>query len=290
MTQTTQSASRPDSVTPPTTMWPMPLVRRGTVSAIITLFSISIDRLCRTRRLVVVVLLFALPVTFAILARNFKDDYEPRAIEESLIFMFIPNALVPLTSLLYTSGMIQDEIEEQTLTYLMVRPLPRWSIYVTKLLAAILVTGVLVGIFTLATYVAVFWGSEGFWSEILASRAWKTIALLDLALLAYCTIFGCLSLFVRRSLVVGVGYIVIFEGVLANIRFVVRQATVMFYFRVLCERWLDFEQEDWSIDLSTAPDSRTCVSTLLVASLVATVLAAVYFSVREFRLKTPEGS
>ena len=30
--------------------------------------------------------------------------------------IFIPTALVPLTALLYASGMIQDEVEEQTLT------------------------------------------------------------------------------------------------------------------------------------------------------------------------------
>ena len=39
---------------------------------------------------------------------------------------------------------------------------------------------------------------------------------------AYIAIFGGLSLLVRRSLVLGVGYIVVFEGVLANIDFVIR--------------------------------------------------------------------
>jgi ABC-2 type transport system permease protein len=275
---------------PGVTPWPMRLERRGVVSSIMTLFGIALERMCRTRRLIVVVLLFTLPVAFAILARFNNDSPSTAELESALVFLFIPNALVPLTSLLYTSGMIQDEVEEQTLTYLLIRPLPRWSIYVAKLTAAFVVTSVLVEVFTLATYAAIFWGSDELWSVILTSRAWQTLAILNLALLAYCAIFGCLSLLVRRSLVVGVAYIVILEGVIANIPFMVRQATVMFYFRVLCERWLNLDDTDWSIDLSTAPDAQRCVITLLVASLVTTVLAAVSFSTREFRVKTPEGS
>ena len=52
-----------------------------------------------------------------------------------MLFMLMPHTLVPLTALLYATGMIHDEIEEQTLTYLLVRPLPKWGIYLTKLLA-----------------------------------------------------------------------------------------------------------------------------------------------------------
>src|SRR5262249_44106047 len=146
-------------------------------------------------------------------------------------------ALVPLTALLYASGMIQDEIEEQTLTYLLIRPLPKWSIYLTKLLATLIVTILLTAIFTLATYVAVYAGSASFW-DVFPWRALKTTSLFALTMTAYCSLLGFLSLLTRRSLVVGVAYLVIFEGVLANIDFVVRKLTVMYYFRVLSERWI----------------------------------------------------
>ena len=42
---------------------------------------------------------------------------------------FIPHALAPLAALLYSAGIIQDEVEDQTLTYLLLRPLPRWALY-----------------------------------------------------------------------------------------------------------------------------------------------------------------
>jgi ABC-2 type transport system permease protein len=241
--------------------------------------------------MLVVLVLFALPVAFAVLAHVYNtDSLQTDEVEVNLVFYFIPHALVPLTALLYASGMIQDEIEEQTLTYLLVRPLPKWAIYVTKLLATFLVTSLLVGCFTIATDTAIFWGSENLWSEILPARALKTAALIALSLMAYVSLFGCVSLFVKRTLAVGVAYIILFEGVIANIDFVARWMTVMFYFRVLSERWLDLRERDWSINLDTAPAAATCVWVLAGASLVATVLAALIFTVREFRVKTPEGS
>jgi ABC-2 type transport system permease protein len=87
-----------------------------------------------------------------------------------------------------------------------------------------------------------------------------------------------------------VAYILIFEGLIANIPFLVREATVMYYFRVLSMRWLDLPAPEWSIKLSESYEALTCVLVLCGTSLVATVLAMAIFSTREFRLKTPEGS
>lgn len=268
-----------------------PLSRRGMATAVWTMFRLALARQCRARRMLVVLGLFALPVAFAVLARVYDEEqFDTAEVETLLVFYFIPHALVPLVALLHASGMVQDELEEQTLTYLLVRPLPRWTIYVGKLLATILITSLVAGVFTMATLAVINWGAPEFWSGIVLDRAPKTAVAMALALMAYCSLFGCLSLFLRRSLAVGVAYIIILEGVFANIPFIVREATVMYYFRVLCTRWLDLRDNEWSIDLETAPSASTCVIVLLVASLVLTSLAAFVFRTREFRVKTPEGS
>ena len=62
---------------------------------------------------------------------------------------------MPLAALLYAAGIIQDEVEEQTLTYLLLRPLPRWALYLVKLLATLLVTSVLTAVFTAATFAVI---------------------------------------------------------------------------------------------------------------------------------------
>jgi ABC-2 type transport system permease protein len=112
----------------------------------------------------------------------------------------------------------------------------------------------------------------------------------------YCSLFGCLGVLTRRTLIAGVLYIVVFEGLLANLQFMIRSLTVVYYIRVLAVRWLDLPEQilnrwrsDWGLDLNRIPDGGTCVLILLGSALAITVLAALQFSRREFRMKTSEG-
>ncbi len=264
------------------------LSRGVNLTGLAAVFRLTLRQHARGRRLIVLSLLFAIPAVIAGLVRYANPEVPPDLLEQVLVFALIPNALAPLAALLYASGMIQDEVEEQTLTYLLVRPLPRWGVYLTKLLATWLLTALLCAVFTTLTFVAVYAGKPEL-GEVLTGRAAQVAALMALTMAAYCALFGFLSLQVRWSLVAGVAYIVLFEGVLANIDFAVRRATVMYYFRVLSDRWLGRDTEDWALRLDTAPSAEYCVAVLAGVSLLAAALAAYSFTVREFRVKTPGG-
>jgi ABC-2 type transport system permease protein len=163
-------------------------------------------------------------------------------------------------------------------------------IYLVKVAATWLVTSVLASIFTAGALAAVYWGTSELGYEELVHRGVLISELLSLSLLGYVAIFGGLSLVVRRSLILGVGYIVVFEGVLANIDFVVRHLTVMYYMRTLSVRWLGLPAADWSIDPATSPSATTCLVALFGIGVLPALLGSWLFGVREFRVKTPEGS
>ena len=61
-------------------------------------------------------------------------------------------------------------------------------------------------------------------------------AIFSLAQVAYCGLFGLMALLMRRVLLIGVVYIIFFEGLLASLDIIVRRMTVMYYFRVLVLR------------------------------------------------------
>jgi ABC-2 type transport system permease protein len=257
--------------------------------ALFAVVRITLARQNRGRRRLVIALFFSLPIVLAILTQRYQVPYRAEEVENVLVFGLIFQAIVPLSALLFASGMVQDDVEEQTLTYFLIRPIPRWAIYLAKLTGTFLVALVRAAIFTTATLATIYWGTENLWSTVILGRAPLVAALLALGLLAYVAIFGCLSLWVKRTLVVGAVYIAVFEGVLANIDFVVRNVTAMYYIRVLSVRWLGLPGTDWSIDLGAAPTVSTCLITLLFAGALVTMLGAWSFSVREFRVKTPEG-
>jgi ABC-2 type transport system permease protein len=270
---------------------------RGELSGLAVLFGLTLRQQMRGRRLLVLVVLFALPCILAIVLRSLQRPAPTDILEFALIYNLVPHALAPLTALLYAGGMIQDEVEEQTLTYLLVRPLPRPGVYVCKLLATLLLTTMLVAAATMGLFLAIYWNTTEMWDGSVAARMLQTAAIMALGQLGYCSLFGCLGVLTRRTLIAGVIYIVVFEGVLANMQFMVRSLTVVYYMRVLTVRWLDLPEQilnrwrsDWGLDLDQIPDGNTCVLRLLGFGLAITVLAGLQFSRREFRMKTPEGA
>ena len=273
----------------PATAQGVVLSRLPRLGSLVALFGLTLRQHIHGRRLLVMSLLFALPGALAALVSLASKLAPPAAsLEFAFALNLIPHALLPLAALLYATGIIQDEVEEQTLTYLLLRPVPRWLLYFVRLLATILVTSVLAAAFTAATLAVIDVTAREPATEGLVLREAKMAALVSLALVGYCGLFGLLGLLMRRSLLIGVGYIVLFEGLLASLDTVARRLTVMYYFRVLVLRRLDpGEGKDWSIDLATAPSVMTCVLTLLGVGLVSATAAAVVFTTREFRMKTP---
>lgn len=259
--------------------------------ALASLLGLTLRQHLRGRRLLMLSLLFSLPGLLAaavILGSRVTPPAE--SIEFALVLNLIPHALAPLAALVYAAGMIQDEVEEQTLTYLLLRPLPRRSMYLARLLATLLVTSLLIALFTAVTITVIALMAKEPVNGELARRALTTAGILGLSQVGYCGLFGLMGLLMRRSLVVGVCYIVLLEGLLASLDTVARRLTVMYYFRVLALRWLaPASGREWSIDLAKAPEAQTCVLALLGAGMFLAAVAAFLFARREFRMKTPTG-
>ena len=273
-----------------------------------TLYRLTLRQHLYGKRWLVMALLFLAPAGLAILIRTTASEELPIVLEFLLAMMFIPQALLPIVALLYASGIVQDEQEEQTITYLLIRPIPKWAIYTVKLLATITTSVLLTVLFTALTYAAIYVGADA-GGENVVLRCLKTASIHSLAVVSYCCLFGLISLLTKKILVVGVVYTVVVEGLLANLPFGIRLITVIYYTRLIAYRTLEFVidrpdrpqggTEDmaasaWQFDLSRDPnllehpELSTCVTVLLVGSLVCTMLAAWICAQREFHVKTPE--
>ena len=269
-----------------------------------TLYALTVRQHLHGKRWMVIGALFSFPAGLAILVRATSPDVPPTGLEFLLAMMLMPQLLLPLVALLYASGIIEDEQEDQTITYLLVRPLPKWAIYVVKLLATITATVALTAIFTSLTFAAVYVGATvpiEEWSV----RSFKTAGIHCLAVTAYCSLFGVLSLLSKRALVIGVVYIAVIEGLLANLPFGIRLITVIYYARIIAYRTLSYvvatphgeeniAAEAWQLNLRDDPELlthpllSTCFLVLVLGIIFCTALGAWICSQREFHVKTPE--
>lgn len=272
-----------------------------------TLYALTLRQHLHGKRWMVLAALFLLPAGLAILVRLTAPDVPAAGIEFLLSFMFIPQAVLPLVALIYASGIIQDEQEEQTITYLLVRPIPKWSLYVGKLLATWTTAIALTAIFTALTYAAIYVGQDSSVSYSGLPRCAQAAAIHALAVASYCCLFGLLSLLTARTLIVGIVYTAVVEGVLANLPFGIRLITVIYHTRLIAYRTMDFlvptprgpvdaAAEAWQLNRATDPQLlehpqlATSLAVLLLGSLACTALAAWRCSRQEFHVKTPEKS
>jgi ABC-2 type transport system permease protein len=274
-------------------------------SAYWALYTLTLRQHLHGKRWLVMSLLFLLPVGLAVLVRWTARDVPTEMLEFTLGMMFVPQALLPIAALLYASGIIQDDEEEQTITYLLLRPISKWAIYTIKLLAAMTTTAALVVLFTALMYVAIYLGTSAAWGEVVV-RWLKASSIHALSIVTYCSLFGLMSLMTKRILVAGILYIAVVEGLLANLPFGIRWITVIYYARMLAYRTMSFQvprpsgrSEDfaahaWQLNpiadpqLLDHPQISTCIATLVIASVVFTAIAAWLCSQREFHVKTPE--
>jgi ABC-2 type transport system permease protein len=285
---------------------PKAAVRTSLLRSCWTLYSLTLRQHLHGKRWMVVALLFLLPAGLAILMRATAGVRAPSVFREFLLcWILIPQALLPLVALLYASGIIQDEQEEQTITYLLIRPIPKWLLYWIKMAATWTTTVLMVIMLVALTFAAVHTGAETDGATALL-RCAKAAAILSLAAITYCSLFGLMSLLTRRTLIVGILYAVIIEGLLATFPLSLRWGTIIYHTRMIAYRTLDFvvtwprgREDDvaaaaWMLNIETDPtlsehpQLATNILVLVGASVVCTAFAAWLCSRREFHVKTPE--
>ncbi len=279
--------------------------RTSLPSACWTLYTLTLRQHLHGKRWIALALLFLMPAGMAILIQSTRARIPTLMLEFVLSWILVPQAILPIIALLYASGIIQDEQEDQTITYLLIRPLPKWLIYIVKMVATWTTTVVLTIALVALTHSVIYARSDVPFADAL-HRGVKTAEIHSLAVVAYASIFGLLGLLIKRSLIVGMIYTVVIEGLLANLPLSLRMGTVIYYSRIIAYRTLDFvvhwprgNENDvaatlWSIDpaqkpsLADHPQLATCIWVLVGISVIGTAVAAWLCSQSEFHVKTPE--
>jgi ABC-2 type transport system permease protein len=156
------------------------------------------------------VLLFALPLVLiglAVLVRALVGERDSAA--ESTLYGLGLVVITPLVSLLSTSGLFAPEIDDGSISYLLAKPVSRHTIVLSKLLVALVcvVLFAAVPMFLAALVLRTSYPSYavGFGVAALAGGA------------AYSALFAWLSVRTRHAVVLGLIYLLIWEGLLGNL-------------------------------------------------------------------------
>ncbi len=184
------------------------------------LLRLSIRQLTGKWRMVLLVLLAALPIGLAILVSLTLGDDETsnEGFVNTLLDGLLIGGVMPIISLVLATTLFGNEVEDHTLNYLVLRPVPRYQIVLAKMAAALAIGVPLV---VLSAVIATWLGSGAIGSKIvLLDSTPRAMAAVGIAVLlgfvAYSSLFTWAGLMSTRALPYALVYVVLWEGVVSS--------------------------------------------------------------------------
>ncbi len=155
-------------------------------------------------RLVGIAVLTGVAILLAFAARNADDPVE---VATASIATYGVNVFAAFIALSLGSAALGDLVEDRTLVYLWLRPVRRYAIATAAMAAVLSVAGpILIVVMTVAAAIT-----------DVGDLVVATAVAMALAVFAYSGIFVALGLRFKRSLLVGLAYIAIWEGLLSRL-------------------------------------------------------------------------
>jgi ABC-2 type transport system permease protein len=173
------------------------------------LLTITLRALLGRRRTLLLGLVGALLVLATVLYRiSSPSESESLLVMHGILGDFGLGVLLPLVAVIVATAAIGSELDDGTIVYLLAKPVPRWHIVLVKLVVAWLLVVLLV---TPAIVVAGLIGHPDPGPAVGYGAA-ATVGALE-----YTAVFLALSLITSRALIIGLAYVVVWEGVVAGL-------------------------------------------------------------------------
>lgn len=181
------------------------------------------------RRWIVVAVLAALPIIMALVMRVYSGDDEPIQTVVQILSTLSLTIVVPVIALTLASSGFGAEVDDGTVVYLLTKPISRVAIVATKLLVT---SAICIVTTVVSTFVAGLIGLQKLDSTRLVIGFTVAAAL---GSFLYTAIFLALGLITRRGMLVGLIYLVIWEGTASQLFPGTRSLSVRQYMLVVTD-------------------------------------------------------
>jgi len=249
-----------------------------------------------SKRTIWMMVLALIPVGCALILLLAKPLLEKQGISLSSLFpqvsffLFL-HFLLPLISLFVGTAVIADEVEDRTLPYLLVRPIPRGIVILAKTLAGVITAGLILFVSLVLTYSVMMLdnGISGWVSNI--PRLLRTCGVLLLGLLVYLPFFGFLGGTIKHPVMAGIFFAFGWESTVSFFPGNVKLFTVVHYLHVLFPPMEKVSSGNvrsalFNFVLPTKEiSSLTSILILIGMSLLFIGLTALLLYIKEYRLE-----
>ncbi len=201
------------------------------------LFQFFLTCFFRSRRMLWMSLLGAIPVFTTLLLFSLKwigllQDFSISGLFLRLAFSMFLHFLLPLMAVFMGTSVIIDEVESATLPFLLVRPIPRWQILLSKMLASeILLSTILTG--SLFVMYGLMRLEPGAGTICQAGTLLQAALVLILGSFAYVSLFSLVGGLIRKPVLTGLLFTFGWEKIVGSLPGSLRFVTVIYYLNSL---------------------------------------------------------
>jgi ABC-2 type transport system permease protein len=227
----------------------------------LTIYKLSLTQMLRPKRLLILLFIASVPVALSVVTAIFPPETEDLVSfrDDFLMGPMVISAVLPIITVVLGTASLGHEIEDQTMTYLFLKPVPRWGIILPKFLATITVAGVVViGSGVLTTVIV----PEGSVTTSVAAAVGLAVGVL-----AYTSIFTWAGLMTSHALAVGLVYVFVWEAAIVGFLQGVRWLSIRHYTEATIHGFDDiqFAGDTATLTLSQALAAAGIVVALFVA-------------------------
>ncbi len=178
-------------------------------SIVETIFSLALRQILTRRRAIIVLLIAAFPIVIIVPTIVRGGDWSDSD-RQNILYNLLFGTVLPLIGLSVSAPVFSDEIEDRTLTNLILSPISRWQISVPKVLAAAVVTAVPLIVTTTVTLLVILE------EEAVASAPVAAFGML-FGSTVFASFFAFIGSITTRAVVFGITYVFGFETIVSTV-------------------------------------------------------------------------
>lgn len=233
-----------------------------------TITTLTIRQFLKSRSLVVIALICLIPLAVAIVPHLVGDMPSTRSLRSTMansiyLTMYL-TLLMPISVLVLASAALGDEIDDKTLYLLALKPVSRLRILLEKFLAVIIVVVPVVWGGIIITWAVLAWGNFSHLNDMI----WPMLAGSLVGIIGFGSVFLTVSLLMRRTLLLGMFYVTIWEGALAGFLPGIRNFSISHYSRSMFSELLN----DDRVRIDNAAEPGRVIFIIAIIAIVSLAL------------------
>ncbi len=224
-----------------------------------TVFWLTMRQLTGRWRLLVTVGLAAIAVVLTITMSALTSDTESfqQDFVDSVVDALLIGGILPIIVMVLATSSFGTEVEDRTLSYLVLKPISKWKIVLPKFAASLVVGGVIVLVSGIASVSIVFGGT----TQPIVAVAVALIA----GTTAYAAVFTWTGLITTRPLYYALAYVLIWEAALTNLFDGIRYLSIRAFTLSILH---SADEERFRIDVNRLLDSQEAIAGVAIVTVV----------------------